>query len=109
MCLYPLPGGCILWITLAILSATTIKRFGNEKEDLTSYWKLEETTHFSSWSTSLLFITSQKFDWQQKDDLTRWKCLMAPIPNIPEYRKHRWDLSTIWKTWFFQTNIEKSS
>ena len=29
----------------------------------------------------------------------------APLPNIPRYRDHQWDLTTIWKTRFFQTFI----
>ena len=40
---------------LLILSDATTKRFTVKAEDLKPYWKSEKMSHFSKWSTKLLF------------------------------------------------------
>ena len=40
---------------LAILSDVTVKRSAVDRENLKPYWKSGKSTHFSRWSTSLLF------------------------------------------------------
>ena len=45
---------------LAILSDTTVRGSAVDQEDLKPYWKLENRSHLSRWSSSLLFTSFSK-------------------------------------------------
>ena len=45
---------------LSILSDTTVRRSAVDREDLKPYWKSEKSTHFSRWTTVLLFPSFSK-------------------------------------------------
>ena len=84
--------------TLAILSNTTVRRSVVDQEVLKSYWKSEDSPHFSSWSVSLLFLSFSKTANHRKkvNRVVVFSC--RPFLSIVKCRDHQWDFPTIWKT-----------
>ena len=87
---------------LVILSDTTDIRSAVDWEDLKWYW------NFSRWSTSLLFKKFFKDIANHRQKTNRLVVFCHTLfSNILKYGDHWWDLPTIWKTRFLQTDIER--
>ena len=66
---------------LAILSDITVRRYAVDGEDLKPHWKSEKRTHFSRWSTILLFtgfskslVTAENQRLNQRKPKTKQGC-----------------------------------
>ena len=97
----------VLLKALAILWDTTVRRSAVDWEDLKPYWKSEKP-HFSRWSTILLFLSFSKTCNHRKKTNRAVVFSCTPFPNILNYRDHRWNLPTIWKTTFLKALEEFS-
>ena len=58
---------------------------------------------------SIIYKFFKDFTTQRKKTNRKVVFCHIPFPNILKYMDHRWDLSTIWRTRFFQTHIEEFS
>ena len=102
-------SSAIYWVVpdlskaLAVLSDTTVRKSSVNQEDLKPYRKSEKSTHFSRWSTSLLFTSFLK-EYNNHRKKINWVVdfCCRPLSPIVILTGYQWDSPTIWKTILLQ-------